>query len=240
MCGKFTWMLSWAEVHFLSGLTGGDGGAGMSDEAYRAAETDGELRRSTPMTEAPILHLNGAGERTVTMMRWGWPKEFGAKNGRDLHMHAKAETIDTLRTFGDAFRTRRGVAWTTNFNEGETLPNGRTRQWVCWTPGRKAIPIAVLYQLFEHPGGDTLLAFVMATTAECPQLAALKIERMPAILQSEADIALWLGEQQAPLHDVKAVLRPYPGELIMEPQERPKPPRPPKPPPGTRETPRLF
>jgi hypothetical protein len=50
MCGKFTWMLSWREVHHLAGLTGGaDSGSGMCEEDFRALEREGQLSKATPM-----------------------------------------------------------------------------------------------------------------------------------------------------------------------------------------------
>ncbi len=53
---------------------------------------------------------------------------------------------------------------------------------------------------------------------------------MPALI-ARADAALWLGETGAPPAAVKAALRPYEGELIVEEEtvlypRKPPPPRP--------------
>jgi hypothetical protein len=96
-------------------------------------------------------------------MRWGWPKSFEAKDGRARHMHAVGETIDEKVTFAESFRLRRGIAWCTTFNEGETLPNGKHKQWVCRDPG--APPLAHRGDLPGLPKGRGRLfpAFCMVT-----------------------------------------------------------------------------
>lgn len=231
MCGRFTQMLSWSEVHYLSGLIGG-----MSEEDYRQALARGDVR-PIPITEyANILHLDDIGRRTLTPMRWGWPKIADRANaGRDLNMHARGETIDSRPTFAQSFRERRGIAWCDTFNEGENVPRN-ARQLICWRPGREPMPIAVIYQEFVDGDGVLHWRFCMVTVQENAALAARNVERMPAILDGDEAIALWLGETPAPLEDVKAVLKPYAGELIIEIQER----RRPSPPPRNRDQPRLF
>jgi putative SOS response-associated peptidase YedK len=45
-------------------------------------------------------------------------------------MHVRSETIDQRRTFGRAFAHAPGILMLHTFNEGEELPNGKTKQWV--------------------------------------------------------------------------------------------------------------
>jgi hypothetical protein len=64
-------------------------------------------------------------------MRWGFA-DARAKTPleRPRHMHARAETIDRLPTFADAFAHARGLVPVKTFKVGEELPNGRVKQWV--------------------------------------------------------------------------------------------------------------
>jgi putative SOS response-associated peptidase YedK len=82
MCGKFTQMSSWQEVHAFSQPL--EGFAGKDD-------------------------VNPA---------------------RPKHIHVRSETIDQRRTFGRAFAHAPGILMLHTFNEGEELPNGKTKQWV--------------------------------------------------------------------------------------------------------------
>jgi putative SOS response-associated peptidase YedK len=70
----------------------------------------------------------------------------------------------------------------------------------------------------------------MATTPPNALIARIT-DRMPAILPRET-WGTWLGEIQAPLADVKELLRTYVdgGNWTMEPQQPSRPSRPSKPP----------
>lgn len=203
MCGKFTQMASWREVHaFSQALTDGalsDGAAG-----------DGAVLTATPMRFAHILRLDADGRREVVPMRWGFPDRRASAPGRPKHMHARAETIDERPTFANAFAHARGVLLVRTFNEGEDLPSGKTKQWVFTPRDGRPLAIAVIWEEWrrEADGGEeTLETFVMATTPPNALIARVT-DRMPAFLRLQ-DVPLWLGETDAPLSEVKAALRTY-------------------------------
>lgn len=218
MCGKFRCLLPWQAYRDLLDVTAEAGAArGGADE---------ELH--TPGRWANVIHLGSDGRRIVTPMLWGWPKAAG--RGKGLHIHARGEEIDTRPTWAEAFRQRRGIILVASFNEGEELPGGKTRQWVCRPAEDRGLAIAVIFQEWPTADGELLPSFVMVTTEPCPDLAARNITRMPALV-APGDIALWLGETGAPLAEVKASLRPYPGALVVEEEtvlypRKPPPPRP--------------
>lgn len=115
------------------------------------------------------------------------------------------------------------------FNEGEELPNGKTKQWVVTPNDGLPIAIAVIWEEW-HKGPEALLTFVMVAMPP-NELIARITDRMPAILPREA-WPTWLGETAASLEDVKTLLQTYKdgGNWTMAPQEPNKPQRPPKPP----------
>ncbi|MBS0250253.1 MAG: SOS response-associated peptidase family protein [Proteobacteria bacterium] len=190
MCGKFTQLSSWQNVHAFS---------------QPLVEPDSEVV-STPMRFANIIRLNENGEREVVSMRWGFAAKGDKNPSRPKHMHARSETIDRLPTFADAFRHRRGILIVHTFNEGEQLPNGKTKQWVITPNDGKPIAIAVICEKWTN-GDETLDTFIQVTTPANALISKIT-DRMPAILQPE-DWEAWLGEKQGGPADVKSVLRTF-------------------------------
>lgn len=190
MCGKFTQMSSWRDVHAFS---------------QPLAETDSEVV-STPMRFANIIRLNDAGEREVVPMRWGFAAKGDKNPSRPKHMHARSETIDRLPTFANAFMHGRGILVVHTFNEGEELPNGKTKQWVITPKDGKPIAIAVICEKWTN-GDEALDTFIQVTTSANALISKIT-DRMPAILRPE-DWEVWLGEREGGPADVKMVLRTF-------------------------------
>lgn len=193
MCGKFTQRYSWQEVHAFS-------------QPLVDAKPDDERLVATPMRFANIMRLNAQGEREFVSMRWGFAAKGDATPARPKHIHARGETVDRLPTFASAFAHARGILMVDTFNEGEELPNGKTKQWVITPREGQPIAIAVICEEWRN-GPETLLTFVQVTTPANPLISRIT-DRMPAILAREA-WAAWLGETDAPIAYVKALLRTY-------------------------------
>jgi putative SOS response-associated peptidase YedK len=216
MCGKFTQMYSWQDVHAFSQPIG------------VPAEMD-EVVVSTPMRMARIMLLNAAGERELVEMRWGFAGKDDTNPGRPKHMHARSETVDRLRTFAESFAHRRGILMVQTFNEGEELSNGKTKQWVITPNDGQPIAIGVICEEW-HNGPETLQTFVQVTVPANSLISRIT-DRMPAILPRGV-WPTWLGETGASLDEVKALLQTFEdgGNWTMAAQAPSKPPRPPKPP----------
>jgi putative SOS response-associated peptidase YedK len=115
------------------------------------------------------------------------------------------------------------------FNEGGELPNGKTQQHVVTPNDGKPIGIAVIWQM-ETRDSRPRYSFVMATVPPNQLIGAIT-DRMPAVLE-ETDWPAWLGEEEASVGELKALLRAFEGDWTMQPQEKPRKSRP-------RETPLL-
>jgi putative SOS response-associated peptidase YedK len=215
MCGKFTQMSSWEEVH------------AFSQPLVVKSDAD-DVVVSTPMRFAKIMRLNAAGERELVSMRWGFAGKDDATPARPKHMHARSETIDTKPTFANAFTHARGILLVHTFNEGEELPSGKTKQWVITPKDGQPVAIAVICEEWNN-GGETLPTFIQVTTSANALISRIT-DRMPAILPREA-WAAWLGETEATPADVKALLRTFEdgGNWTMTEQEAARRPRAPKP-----------
>lgn len=215
-------MRTWGEYCALAGV-GADGGHGGGD----AMDPEKELGTFTPMANVPILHLGPVRQRRITPMRWGWYDARAANPLRSFrHLHARSEEIDRTPTWAEAFRETRGVIFTKQFNIGDELPGGKIKQWHCSRADGEPVAIAVIYSAWETIQGP-LRAFVMVTTGSCRPLSD-RDSRMPALLHSDEDVAAWLGELGATDAELKALLRPYEGSLVMREQEPKKPKAKPK------------
>jgi len=97
MCGKFSQLASWQDVH------------ACSQPLTSTPPGDHEQVISTPMRFAKIMRLGANGERELVRMRWGFAGKDDRTPTRPKHMHARAETIDKLPTFKHSFASRRGL-----------------------------------------------------------------------------------------------------------------------------------
>ncbi len=210
MCGRFTQQASWRElVAFSQPLT---------------VDPNAETVFSTPMRDAFVIHLDDDGKRATTGMRWGFAEKNARSPGRPKHMHARAETIDALPTFADSFAKRRGIIVVADFNVGEALPNGKTKQWRITPNDSQPLAFAVIYEEWTNDA-ERLWSFVQATVPSNALIAPVT-DRMPAILRPE-DWPLWLGETNAPIADVKALLQTLENpDWTMAPQSKPAKPKP--------------
>jgi putative SOS response-associated peptidase YedK len=95
MCGKFTQLSSWQQVHAFS-------------QPLVIRKPD-ELIVSKPMRPAFIMRLNASAEREMMPMRWGFSGVNNKTPSKPRHIHARSEIVDTLRTFAQAFHEARGI-----------------------------------------------------------------------------------------------------------------------------------
>lgn len=204
MCGKFTQMMSWAELVWLADLLGAAPGA---------------VETVTPMRFAAVITRDEACARKAVRMRWG----LVARSAKDpmsgtKHIHARAETVDSLPTFREAFARRRGLVVVSSFNEGKEITPTKTEQHVIAPRDGKPLAIAVVWERWTQHNAGELLSFAMVTVP-ANRLIATITERMPAVIAPE-HWAQWLGEEPASVEALKAMLRPFEGDWDMRPQER--------------------
>lgn len=194
MCGKFTAMASWAQVVAFS-------------QPLVANEHDRQVTFRV-ISNLPVIVWDTAQKRRrVAAMRWGFPHPADWR--RPQPIHARAETIDSTKTFADAFAAgQRGIVIVKNFNEApDRGAQGGGEQHVI-TPGDEAaLGIAFLWRRFRLKDIPLpLFACVMVTVPANALITALPTDRMPAILEPK-DWARWLGEDNATPAEVKACLK---------------------------------
>ncbi len=210
MCGKFTQMMRWRELHAYA-------------DFLRAGDEATEF--VTPMRFAQVIRLSREGGRATVPMRWGFmDRRARTPIERPRHMHVRAETIDELPTFRDAFAHARGIAVVHTFNVGEEVSPTKTIQHTVTPNDGKPLGLAVIYEEWTHHNEGRLLTFCMVTVPANTLIAPVT-DRMPAIIPPE-HWGAWLGETHAPLEEIKGLLATHDGDWRMEEAARkPKPPR---------------
>ncbi|HEX3486782.1 MAG TPA: SOS response-associated peptidase [Micropepsaceae bacterium] len=206
MCGKFTQMMRWGDLVSLSDLIGA---------------SDGPSETVTPMRFATVITLNAARLREAARMRWGLVPPSAKDPNRSPFIHARAETVDRLPTFANAFLHRRGLVAVSTFNEGKEITPSKTEQHVITPKDRKPLAIAVIWERWGEPHGAALESFAMLTVPP-NRLIGTITDRMPAIVRPE-HWAKWLGEEPASVSELKALLAPFEGDWTMQPEKPPRP-----------------
>jgi putative SOS response-associated peptidase YedK len=196
MCGKFTAMASWSEAAFFSALEAG--------EILASSPDDHEVIFRV-MNPLPLVVWDKEKQaRRVIAARWGFPHPLDWR--RPQPIHARAETIDGLSVFADAFAGKdrdsgRGLVLVKSFNEA---PDSGEQH--VFEPEAYASAIAFVWKSFNVGAAAPLIACCMVTVPANQLIASLPTDRMPAIIEPE-DWAKWIGEEPASLAGLKAMLK---------------------------------
>ncbi len=191
----------------------------IAREAYRAL-----LRRErlpewnfpprynvAPTDQVPIVRIDPRDQtRELTLARWGlvpfWMKEIP----KVPHITARAETVDKLPLFREAFAKRRCLIPATGFYEWEKRAGGK-QPYRFVMKDLRPFAFAGLWE-FTRIGGDDILSATIIVGPPNPVVAPIH-NRMPMILEP-AQYDAWL-DPETPADDLRAVLKPY-DETLMK------------------------
>jgi putative SOS response-associated peptidase YedK len=194
------------------------------------APRDDRAEVVSPMREAFVLRRNAAGARETARLRWGlvpyWAKDPAIAT---RCIHARAETIDTAKAYGEAFRHRRGLVIVSEFFESRHVTPTRREPHRIWPDDARPIALACIWERWKQPHDAPLETFAIVTVPANALIAPVH-DRMPAVI-AESDWPKWLGEVPASLEELKTLLRPCEDAMHIAPVNRraPPPPRPAQP-----------
>lgn len=200
MCGRFTHMYTWKEIHDLSTLTTRPMDLGRS---FNVA----------PTQESPVVRAEESGRR-LDLLRWGlvpsWAKELAIGNSL---INARAETVATKPAFRAAFKSRRCLVPASGFFEWTKLEGGKRKQpFYIRLASEEPMFFAGLWEKWAPPEGEAVETYTIITTRP-NALTEQYHDRMPVILDP-SDFGTWL-DPKAPTDSVAELLRPCPPELLM-------------------------
>ncbi len=164
-----------------------------------------------PTQDIPIV-LNNGRENVLVAGRWGflpgWAKE--AKTAYSM-INARAETLETSRSYRDAFLGRRCLVAADGFYEWLTQGRQKIPHYVR-LKSKTPMGFAGLYSEWKSPGGEAIATAAIVTTAANDLIAPLH-DRMPVILLQK-DFARWLDPAEHRPDALRPLLAPFPpGEL---------------------------
>jgi putative SOS response-associated peptidase YedK len=166
---------------------------------------------AAPTSKLPVV-VSNAGQRTLTLMRWGlipsWarPEAESVKIGCST-FNARAEGVDNRPAFRSAWRSgRRCLVIADGYYEWREADK---QPFAVGLSNRGPMTLAGLWDQWRAPDGTALNSFTIITTKANELLEPLHA-RMPVLLAPDRWPA-WLGEIRANDAELKAMLRPYPG-----------------------------
>lgn len=162
-----------------------------------------------PTQDIQIVRPTGDGGRELAIARWGLVPFFMTERPKTPHINARAETVERAPLFREAFRRRRCLIPATGFFEWEKRAAER-QPFRIRRRDLEPFAFAGLWEYNTHLGEPVVSATIIVTDANA--VVAPLHPRMPVILMPE-DYDRWLS-RDAPPAVVKALLRPFPPELL--------------------------
>ena len=144
------------------------------------------------------------------MARWGLIPFWMKEEPKVPHFNARAETVDKLPMFREAFAKRRCLIPATGFYEWEKRENGK-QPYRFTRKDLEPFAFAGIWEFARIGGEDIMSAAIIV--GEANSLVSPIHNRMPVMLMAE-DYDRWLGSATE-LHELKAMLKPY-DPAVME------------------------
>ena len=170
-------------------------------------------------TQQVMTVVSQAGERRGEMMRWGlipfWTRELkGGKTPVDARgkivntpINARAETIETTRSFSSSFKKRRCLIPADGFYEWKGPKGARTPLYI-FSESRELFAMAGIWGAWKAPDGMEIQSCAIVTTLANSFMQPIH-NRMPVMLTKGAE-DIWLDEAHDDLSELKELLVPYP------------------------------
>jgi len=152
----------------------------------------------------------GSDKRGLALLKWGLIPEW-SPDGKPGPINARAETIASKPTFAESFRSRRCLIPSTGFYEWAKHGGKKMPQFIR-AKGGGLLAFAGLWSFWRAEEGSKPLLTCCIITTKANELVSQFHDRMPAIIQPK-DYSRWL-DPETPAKDLKALLQPYPAELM--------------------------
>lgn len=163
-----------------------------------------------PTDRIPIVRIDPRdGVLELTLARWGLIPFWMKEKPKVPHINARAETIDKMRLFREAFAKRRCLIPATGFYEWEKRADGR-QPYRFMMADLEPFAFAGLWEYARIDGEPILSATIIVTDANA--LVDPIHDRMPVIL-APGDYSRWL-DRQTPNEEVKQMLKPTDAALM--------------------------
>lgn len=191
MCGRFTFEMTWAEIHALYSIHDRKPPSSNFEPRYNIA----------PTQDVFFIRLDRTGNRELDRGRWWLVPHWAKEIPKATLFNARIETIGVTPAYRDAFESRRCLIpadgyfeWTVNDEDGRKDP------WLLQLPEGKGFSFAGLWAHNDKLG---ITSCSIVTAPAVPQIKHIH-DRMPIILDEDAYDA-WLAPETSGA-DAKAAL----------------------------------
>jgi putative SOS response-associated peptidase YedK len=170
----------------------------IAQDAYRGLFKATRLAQSNfppryniaPTDQIPIVRVDPRdGKREVVMARWGLIPFWMKEKPKVPHINARAETVDKLPMFREAFSKRRCLIPATGFYEWEKREDGK-QPYRFTRKDLEPFAFAGIWEFARIEGEEILSAAIIV--GEANSLVSSIHNRMPVMLMAE-DYDRWLG-----------------------------------------------
>lgn len=204
MCGRFTQLFSWRELHRLMSLTT------MPDAQLL-------MRYNIAPTQlAAVVRAAAAGSaREGVPMRWGLIPSWSKDESIGAHtINARADTVASKPAFRSAFKRRRCIVPVSGFYEWKTAgESGRKQPHYIRARSAGALALAGLWESWApQDGRDPIESFTIITTDANETMRPLH-DRMPVIL-APSDWDRWLDPSDDNPERLRTLLTPAPADTL--------------------------
>ena len=180
-------------------------------KAKRLPKSNFPLRYNiAPTDQIPIVRIDPRdGEREVVMARWGLIPFWMKEKPKVPHINARAETVDRLPLFREAFAKRRCLIPATGFYEWQQREDGK-QPYRFRRKDLEPFAFAGIWE-FARLGGEEILSTAIIVGQANPLVGGIH-DRMPVMLMLE-DYDRWLATANS-ADELKSLLRPYDADLM--------------------------
>jgi putative SOS response-associated peptidase YedK len=164
-----------------------------------------------PTQNIPIVINDGKKNRLVSS-HWGflpsWAKEM--KTAYSM-INARCETVDTNKSYKDAFVNQRCLVVADGFYEWLKQDKGKIPYYTR-LKSKQPMGFAGLYNNWKSPEGEEICSSTIVTT-DANELVRPLHDRMPVILHQD-DFRLWLNPAEHDKGILLPILKPFPSEEL--------------------------
>lgn len=201
VCGRYSHLYTWKQLHRLLDLL---------------HWPDVELTpryNVAPTQMAPVVRLDGRGERAGVMLRWGLVPSWADDPSIGSRLiNARGETVFDKPAFRKAAKDRRCLVPINGFYEWQSVEGQRAKRphWI-GRADRAPLCLAGLWESWKDrgsPDSEPVETFTILTTSPNQLMRPLH-DRMPVILKA-ADWAPWL-DPASERGALAELVRPYDG-----------------------------
>ncbi|MGK7371311.1 MAG: SOS response-associated peptidase [Candidatus Halalkalibacterium sp. M3_1C_030] len=166
-----------------------------------------------PSQNMPVVGQNREGGRSLQNFRWGllpfWAKE--KKVGYSM-INARAETLDTKRSYKLYFKEKRCLVPASGFYEWKGEEGNKTPHYI-YPTHEPMFAFAGLYSVWESPNGSEQIPTYTIITTDANEKMKELHDRMPAMLLKN-EWGKWLDPNNHDTDALKDLLDPFPDDAI--------------------------